>query len=127
MACTHGAPHPAPSGTAYWQGWDIARDVEVDDNGGVYVLDGWGGVHNYNGAANYGSKYWKGWDIARDLVVLPDGSGYAMFDGWGGIHHRGTAPPTIGGLWAQADRWAAASWTGSGYVAVQFGGLSAPG
>ncbi|MEZ5170884.1 MAG: glucosaminidase domain-containing protein [Acidimicrobiia bacterium] len=117
---------PTATGTAYWPNWDIARDVEVDDDGGVYVLDGWGGVHNYNGAANYGSKYWKGWDIARDLVVLPDGSGYSMFEGWGGIHNRGTAPPS-GAFWAPADKWSSASWTGTGYVAAQRSGTSAVG
>ncbi len=62
-------------------------------HGGV-VLDKFGGLHPFGGAAvnTSGAPYWPGWNIARSVVVLPDGSGGWTLDGWGGIHAWGTAP-----------------------------------
>lgn len=56
-----------------------------------YVLDGWGGIHHKEGAADITSNpYWSGWDIARAIQIIDwsDGKGYVM-DGWGGIHPIG--------------------------------------
>ena len=69
--------------TAYWHGWDIARDFAfLPDSTGGYVLDGYGGLHGFsvNGAAlppvAKTSAYWHGWDIARKVVIfLRNGSG----------------------------------------------------
>lgn len=66
-----------------------------------YVLDGFGGLHGFNGAPRVGaSGYWAGWDIARGVAVRPDGlSGYTV-DGFGGLHRFGTnlaAVPAVSG------------------------------
>ncbi len=114
----------APRGwTGYWQDWDIARAISLDDRGGIYVLDGWGGVHVAN-AKQRGNPYWPGWDVGRDIWARPDGKGYAVLDGLGGVHRYGSAPSSNGGLWAEADRWAAFDREGSRYVAVQWGGAT---
>jgi hypothetical protein len=95
--------------TAYWQGWDIARDLDfMPGGGGGYVMDGYGGLHPFgvNGGAmpsavlpvNY-QTYWPGWDIAKKVVILPDGTGGYILDGYGGLHPFGIngnqAPPAI--------------------------------
>jgi hypothetical protein len=99
------SPSPTdPSLSAYWQGWDIARDVVLlpgASSRSGYVLDGWGGLHPFGGApalTNSGFAYWPGWDIARAVVLLPgsppasyDQGGYTL-DGWGGLHRFGWAP-----------------------------------
>lgn len=68
--------------------WEPAR--------GGYVLDGYGGLHAYNGApAVYGRGWWPGWDIARGIAVRPDGrSGYVV-DGWGAVFPFGTNVDTV--------------------------------
>ena len=68
--------------------WEPAR--------GGYVLDGYGGLHPYNGApAVYGRGWWPGWDIARGVAVRPDGhSGYVV-DGWGAIFPFGIDPDSV--------------------------------
>ena len=57
----------APTITAFWNGWDIARSVIATGAGQGYVIDGYGGVHPYGGAAPEpnGGDYWGGWDIVR--------------------------------------------------------------
>jgi uncharacterized protein YvpB len=89
----------------YWQGWDIARAVQVrEDGSGGWTLDGWGAIHRWGTAPapNLGAL-WPGFDIARSFVVsshdangVADGvSGYIL-DAWGGVHPWGNAQP-IGG------------------------------
>jgi uncharacterized protein YvpB len=89
------------SGYPYWQGWDIARSVQVrDDGSGGWTLDGWGNIHAWGAApAIQTPGYWPGWDIARAFVATSvDGSGIAdgrqgyLLDGWGGVHPWGGAP-----------------------------------
>lgn len=83
------AVNPQPP---YWEGWRIARQVVADpaSDGGV-TLDGWGGLHNWGGAAVSfaGSTYWPRWDIARGLAVTPGGPGGVTLDAWGGLHRWG--------------------------------------
>jgi hypothetical protein len=38
---------PAVTGTAYWNGWDIARSLTLATDGSGYVLDGYGGIHPF--------------------------------------------------------------------------------
>lgn len=86
-----GTAGPAPA-SAYWRGWDIARDIVLLPGSTAsapqgYVLDGFGGIHPFGGApATVGTPYWKGWDIAKRMVLLSDGSGGYVLDGWGGLH-----------------------------------------
>src|SRR5204863_280428 len=45
------------STTAYWGGWDIARDFAfLPDGTGGFVLDGWGGLHSFRGNGNTASR-----------------------------------------------------------------------
>src|ERR1035437_2364939 len=91
---------PAVSGTAYWQGWDIARGIALDPcagQSGGYVLDGWGGLHPFGSApAGSGTAYWQGWDIARGIVLQSTGQGGYVLDGWGGLNPFGGAPAVSG-------------------------------
>lgn len=86
-----GAPTPDKTGAPYWPGWDIARDIVVNQNGpGGWILDAWGGTHAFGGAAQLtGAPYWPGFDNAKDMVVRPHGptgpKGYTL-DMWGGVH-----------------------------------------
>lgn len=117
-----GAP-PAPSGTRYWQGWDIVRGIAtMPDGSGGFILDGWGGLHPFglngkNPPAVSTGPYWKGWDIARGVTILPDGSGGYVVDGWGGLHPFG-----VGAGAAPAVPAATPYWTGWDIVR----GVSAP-
>lgn len=47
-ACTLPA---TPTGAPYWSGWDIARAISSIGTGTGWVLDAFGGVHSYGGAA----------------------------------------------------------------------------
>ncbi|HEY4869851.1 MAG TPA: PQQ-binding-like beta-propeller repeat protein, partial [Candidatus Dormibacteraeota bacterium] len=59
-----------------------------------YTLDGWGGIHPFNGApAVNDGPTWPGWDIARGITLRPDGSSGWVVDGWGGVHPYGGAQP----------------------------------
>jgi hypothetical protein len=105
-----GSPAPAPTVTAYWPGWDIARGVATFPNGsGGMVLDGFGGVHPFTVGSNplpVGATvtgYWPGWNIARSIVLLPGSTaasyqGYVL-DGFGGMHAFASSaanlPPSI--------------------------------
>jgi hypothetical protein len=124
--------------SAYWHGWDIARDFAfMPDGSGGYVLDGWGGLHPFsiNGGAMppavQGTAYWPFWDIARKIVIFSDGKGGYVLDGYGGIHAFGigqAAPPNpvFTGYW---HGWDIAHdivlipGTRSGYVMEGYGGL----
>lgn len=98
---------PIPTGSPYWPGWDIARDVELAPGGGGYVLDAWGGIHSFGGAPQLtGGPYFVGMDIARALVLLPDGTGAYVLDGWGGVHSVGSAPRATGGPYWIGRDWA---------------------
>lgn len=67
-------------------------DAVTHPNVGGYLLDGWGGIHNFGKTVERSpSGYWSGWDIARAITLLPDGSGGFTLDGWGGLHNFGAA------------------------------------
>jgi hypothetical protein len=61
------------------------------------VLDGYGGLHPFNGAGPLSSNVsWPGWDIARSVWLLPGSTpavpgGYVL-DGYGGPHPFNGAP-----------------------------------
>src|ERR1035437_405360 len=121
---------PAVSGTAYWQGWDIARGIVLQSTGqGGYVLDGWGGLNPFGGApAVSGTASWHGWDIARGIVLQSTGQGGYVLDGWGGLHPFGTTagePPTVTAYWSgwNIARGLVLSSDTSGYVLDGWGGV----
>ena len=96
---------------------------------GGYVLDGWGGLTAFGGAAALPanpSAYWPEWDIARGLALRSDGSGYVL-DGYGGVHAFGNAPAvSISGYWPGQDlaRGIVLRADGmSGYVLDEYGAL----
>lgn len=84
---------PAAAGNPGWS-WDIARDVEVRDDGSSgYVLDGWGGVHAFGGAPGASSSHWvEGQDHARRLELRSDGSSGYLMTQQGGVYPFGDAP-----------------------------------
>lgn len=128
--------------TAYWQGWDIARDFAFLPNGtGGLVLDGYGGLHAFHVNGNTaaitvrGGAYWGGWDIARKVVIFADGTGGYVMDGWGGLHPFGiNGPPPVTGVaatgywpgWSIAREVVLVPGDGghAGYVLDGYGGLS---
>lgn len=68
--------------------WEPAR--------GGYVLDGYGGLHSYNGAPPArGLGWWPGWDIARGIAVRPDGQSGYVVDGWGAVFPFGVNPDAV--------------------------------
>ena len=87
-----GAAAPATGDTGTTPGRARAVALGGRANRVGYVLDGFGGLHPFNGARAATGPTWPGWDIARDLVVRADGrSGYVL-DGLGGVHPFGGAP-----------------------------------
>ena len=123
----------APLGSsAYWRGWKIARSAAIlGDASGGYVLDGYGGLHQFGSATQVSSSAYFGWDIARDVALLPASTtsqpqGYTL-DGWGGIHPFGGAPDVRGApYWSNFDiakRMALLSDGSGGYVLDGYGGL----
>jgi thermitase len=117
---------PAVSASAYWRGWDIARDITTRPGGGGWVLDGWGGLHPFGGAPGVApSASWPGWDIARAVARAGATSGYVL-DGWGGLHPFGGAPAaTASASWPGWDiaRDAVMRAGGGGWVLDGYGGV----
>ena len=109
MLDAHGGLHPfggakidttsAPS----WPNDDIARAlVVVSDGSGGWVLDGYGGIHEFGQAPKIASpKYTAGKDWARALVVLADQKSGYLLDAGGKLVPFGNAP----------DMSTGASWT----------------
>jgi hypothetical protein len=123
----------APLGdSAYWPNWKIVRSASMfADAAGGYVLDGYGGLHQFGQAAGLTSYAYFGFDIARDVAMLPGSTmtqpaGYTL-DGWGGLHPFGNAPATHGGgywpNWDIAKRLALLSDGTGGYILDGWGGL----
>lgn len=71
-------------------GWDIARDLVVNEDGSFYVLDGYGGIH-CEGSVFLSGPYFNV-DSAKRFEVLPSGDGAIVLDGQGGVHPVGNAP-----------------------------------
>jgi len=68
-----------------------------------YILDGFGGVHAFNGAPVLPNPTpYFGFDIAASIVIIPSGDGYFVLDKFGGVHPGGAAvapspvPPYVG-------------------------------
>jgi outer membrane protein assembly factor BamB len=112
----------------------------LDNQGHLYTLDGYGGLHGDGSApALATTAYWGGWNIARSVAVFPDGLGGYVMDGYGGLHGFGNATPVIGfaywGGWDIAREvvlapWSSrtnpAGWTLDGYGGIHpFGGAPA--
>jgi len=111
----------------------------LDNQGHLYTLDGFGGIHADGGApAMSASAYWAGWNIARSLALFPDGSGGYTLDGYGGLHPFGSAPALSGYAYFGFDiarqvvlaPWSSAAspagWTLDGYGGPHaFGGAPA--
>jgi putative pyrroloquinoline-quinone binding quinoprotein len=69
----------------------------LDNQGHLYTLDGWGGIHAGGSAPPMiATTYWHGWNIARSLALFPDGSGGYVLDGYGGLHPFGSAGAVAG-------------------------------
>lgn len=112
----YGGIHSFGGGTplassAYWSGWDIARDLVLLNDTQGYVLDGFGGIHPVGGAPSVdGGPYWGGWDIANAIALSSNGNGGYVLDGYGGIHPfkfttQASLPPKVvsSAYWAGWD------------------------
>jgi hypothetical protein len=104
-------------------GWDIGRSIDVlptatYNNPGGYVLDGFGGVHQWGSAPNIVVGNWP-IDIAKSLTVwtggTPTNPGGWVLDGFGGIHAFGSAPQLqVSGYWNGWDIARSSSGSGTG-------------
>ncbi len=106
----------------------------VDNQGHLYVLDGWGGVHPVGSSpALSTSASWPNKDIAFGLALFPDGTGGYVMDGWGGLHPLGVAPALESGVywpgWIGAREIVMAPWSSAGrpagYLLDADGGIHA--
>jgi hypothetical protein len=104
----------------------------LDNQGHLYTLDGWGGVHADGSAPGLvASTYWSGWNIARSVALFPDGTGGYSLDGWGGLHSVGNANPVNGSAywpgWDIARQVVMAPWSTkaspAGWVLDGWGGI----
>jgi hypothetical protein len=110
---------------AHW-GFPIARGAAAGTKGRGFVVDGFGGVHAYGGAAApRTTSYWPGQDLARGITRSGQGRGWVL-DAFGGLHPYGGAPsPRLSFYAAGWDiaRGVAARPGGGGYVLDGFGGI----
>lgn len=110
-------------GFAGQYGWGTAVCEFTIPPPGVYVLDGFGGVHSGGGAPvmSPATPYF-GFDAARDLELAA--TGYYVMDGWGGMHAGGGAAGMVGPPYFGFDASADFELTSPGNVALDiFGGL----
>jgi PQQ-like domain len=94
----------------------------IDNQGHLYTLDGWGGLHADGSAPAYHpATYWPGWNIARSVALFPDGMGGYVMDGYGGLHPFGNAPAVAGYSywpgWDIARQVVLAPWSDSAHPA----------
>jgi outer membrane protein assembly factor BamB len=87
-----------------------------DNQGHLYTLDGYGGLHPDGSAPALASaSYWPGWSIARSVTLFPDALGGYLMDGYGGLHEVGNATPVNGfaywGGWDIARQVVLAPWS----------------
>ena len=87
----------------------------MSDGTGGYVLDGWGGLHEFAVGTNpmppsiTNFAYWPNWSIARGIALTPGATRASVsgvtLDGWGGVHQFGSAGAITGlsGLWVNWD------------------------
>src|SRR5207245_5312588 len=95
---------------------------------GMYLLDGWGGVHGVNSPPLAATAYWPGWNIARGLSTQGNGEGGYVVDGWGGVHAFGFANSSVAtsaywGGWDIARDVATLPDGSGGYVLDGWGGI----
>src|SRR5579864_910540 len=104
----------------------------IDNQGHLYVLDGWGGVHPVGASPRLAtSAAWPDRDIAFSLALFPDGTGGYVMDGWGKLHPVGNAPAVDSGVywphWIGAREIVMAPWSSSsdpaGYLLDADGGI----
>jgi hypothetical protein len=104
----------------------------VDNQGHLYVLDGWGGVHPVGASpALATSTAWPDRDIAFSLALFADGTGGYVMDGWGKVHPVGLAPEVDSGVywpnWIGAREIVMAPWSSAlhpaGYLLDADGGI----
>lgn len=65
-------------------GWTIGREMTLV-NGGIAILDGFGGIHTTNGAPQPGDLPFFSWDIARDIEYAPGPKAYYVLTGFGTV------------------------------------------
>jgi len=106
----------------------------VDNQGHLYVLDGWCGVHPVGASpALATTAAWPSKDIAYSLALFPDGTGGYVMDGWGRLHPVGGAPAMDSGVywphWIGAREIVMAPWSSAGdpagYLLDADGGIHA--
>jgi hypothetical protein len=104
----------------------------IDNQGHLYVLDGWGGVHPVGASpALATSASWPDRDIAFSLALFPDGTGGYVMDGWGKLHPVGLAPAVDSDVywphWIGAREIVMAPWSSglepAGYLLDADGGI----
>src|SRR5438067_539682 len=131
-------PNPGAAVAAGAFGWTegvAARTgPSVDNQGHLYVLDGWGGVHPVGASpALATTAAWPSKDIAYSLALFPDGTGGYVMDGWGRLHPVGRAPAMDSGVywphWIGAREIVMAPWSSAsdpaGYLLDADGGIHA--
>src|ERR1700716_1474901 len=65
----------------------------LDNQGHLYVLDGWGGIHPVGASpALTANVLWPHRDLDQRLGLFPDGTGGYVMDAFGGLHPIGSAP-----------------------------------
>lgn len=80
---------PAPPGELPYFGFDIARDLEIQDSPEgykFYMLDGLGAVHTNDTQFQFGYLPWVAYDIMRGLEPDPRGDGWLTMDHSGYIY-----------------------------------------
>ena len=79
-------------GPTIYFGWDIARDMELNNTGdGIFLLDGLGGVHPIGNVTEFSEVPYWGFDTAIDLTLTPSGNGYHILSRSGEIVAQGDA------------------------------------
>ena len=79
----------------------IGRGIAVDASGsGGWVLDGWGGMHEFGNATPLAiTGWWPGQDIARGVAMSSDGTWGYVLDMSGGLHAVGSAITVYSSSW----------------------------
>ncbi|MFB3787565.1 MAG: hypothetical protein ACE15F_14485 [bacterium] len=80
---------PAPPAVLPYFGFDIARDLEIQDSPDgykFYLLDGLGAVHTNDAEFQFGYLPWAPYDVMRALEPDPRGDGWLTMDHSGYIY-----------------------------------------
>jgi hypothetical protein len=128
-----GGVHPAGTAkpaatTAYWVGWRIVRDLQVDPSTGDrgYVLDGFGGLHRFGNMPAARTTAYSSTDFAQSFRFLPNGTGGYVLDTAGHAHPfavgNNPMPPSLPDMGAPIDGRASYLLLKGGSGAVVTGG-----